>query len=381
MIKKTRLFKFAAALGLLSALLVVPAQGWAQAISAGASAAAAGPHLGGETTISAHNDEQYAPSGASSNLQGYITFSLNDGTVYRIQAEAGATPENISTALDGLSAGGGDVQLNSSPNGQWLALRTERFHADCVGWDCLALVNGDLSAGEAVLAGGAVIHPEGMPAVSNDGDLIVYPATGGPHAQDLFAVRRTAGVWDAPVLLTTASTYAYHDMPALSADGSKVLMDCSPESWPSRAICEVDTTGTGFRTVLDQADSPPGLPDTGALHHPDYAADGSILFEGDWGGELIWRLPVGESVPVRVNASYTNDNSPCVLPDGRIASLWLNRPGGPGYHEIKIMDADGSNGFVLLLNVDVSDVGLGCGMLSTYRELYLPLVTRNAVTP
>jgi len=62
MMKKTRLFRFAAALGLLSALLVVPAQGWAQAISAGAPAAAAGPHLGGEITISAHDDEQYLPS-------------------------------------------------------------------------------------------------------------------------------------------------------------------------------------------------------------------------------------------------------------------------------------------------------------------------------
>ncbi len=60
--KKTRLFRFAAALGLLSALLAVPAQGWAQAISADASAAAAGPHLSGEITISAHGDEQYLPS-------------------------------------------------------------------------------------------------------------------------------------------------------------------------------------------------------------------------------------------------------------------------------------------------------------------------------
>lgn len=60
--KKTRLFRFVAALGLLSALLVVPVQGWVQAISAGASAATAGPHLGGEITISANDDEQYLPS-------------------------------------------------------------------------------------------------------------------------------------------------------------------------------------------------------------------------------------------------------------------------------------------------------------------------------
>lgn len=53
------------------------------------------------------------------------------------QRRAGATPENISTALNALSAGGNDGQLNVLPNGQWLLLRTERFHADCVGWDWL----------------------------------------------------------------------------------------------------------------------------------------------------------------------------------------------------------------------------------------------------
>jgi hypothetical protein len=62
MMKKTRLFMFVAALGLLSALLVVPVKGWAMAISAGASAATAGPHLSGEITISAHDTIQYLPS-------------------------------------------------------------------------------------------------------------------------------------------------------------------------------------------------------------------------------------------------------------------------------------------------------------------------------
>lgn len=301
------------------------------------------------------------PTTPTSNPQGHIVYSLDNDMVYRINAGAGATPENISTALNALSAGGNDGQLNVSPNGQWLLLRTERFHADCVGWDCLALVRGDLSAGEAVLTPNGVIHAEGGGAVNNDGTLIVYPGGDGPHDQDLFAVRRTGGTWSAPALLTEASTYAFHTMPALSADGSKVLMDCSPTSYPSRAICEVGTDGTGFRTVLDQTDSPPGLPDVGALHHPDYATDGSIVFEGDWDGEMIWRLPAGGSVPERVNVAYTNDNSPCVLADGRIVSLWLNRPDGSGDHELKVMNADGSAGAVILPGVDVFDVGLGCG--------------------
>ena len=75
MIKKTRLFKFAAALGLLSALLVVPAQGWAQAISAGASAAAAanGAPIGQQFVISGDPEQEVYPSVAyNSQRQEYL---------------------------------------------------------------------------------------------------------------------------------------------------------------------------------------------------------------------------------------------------------------------------------------------------------------------
>lgn len=76
--KKTRLFRFATALGLLSALLAVPAQGWAQAISAGAPAAAAGPHLGGEIIISNLDNEKYLPSVAyNSNHDEYLVVWQN----------------------------------------------------------------------------------------------------------------------------------------------------------------------------------------------------------------------------------------------------------------------------------------------------------------
>jgi hypothetical protein len=66
----------------------------------------------------------------------------------------------------------------------------------------------------------------------------------------------------------------------------------------------------GFRVVLTPADSPSGLTDTGELHSPDYAPDGSIVFEADWEGEEIWRLPAGVSEPVRITNAFGNDNSP-----------------------------------------------------------------------
>ncbi len=292
---------------------------------------------------------------------GHLTYSLWNGHVYRIAAEQGATPEDVSLALDGLAAGSGDELLNISPDGSWLVLNTERFDSGCVGWACLAIVAGDLSSGEAVSANGSVIHPEGFSAVASGGNLIVYPETGGPHNLDLWAVTRSGGPWSAPLLLTASSPYAYNHQPAISTDGSKVVFDCGDVYGPEgTAICEVGTDGTGFRVLLTPAQGPGGASLT-ALHHPDYAPDGSIIFEGDLDAEQIWRLPIGATEPVRVTTQFGNDNSPCVLPDGRIASLWLDRPGGAGDHEIKVMASDGSSYIMVLPRVDVADVGIGCG--------------------
>lgn len=66
-------------------------------------------------------------------------------------------------------------------------------------------------------------------------------------------------------------------------------------------------------------------------------------------------------MPVKISSNFTNDNSPCVLPDGNIVSLWLNRPGGSGDHELKVMEQDGGSYFMLVTGADVADIGLGCG--------------------
>ena len=302
----------------------------------------------------------------STSSIGHVTYRLGE-QIYRIKALEGATPENMSQALDALSplpSGGRDDNLNISPDGKWLVLDTERFDEDCNGWACLAVVKGDLSAGDVVRINGNEIHPNGFPAIASGGNLIVYENNDDAHENDLWAVSRSsnAGAWTGPVLLTGSSSYQYNYQPAINATGTKVLFDCTNAPYSeATSICEVGTDGTGFRVVLTPADSPAGLPDTGELHQPDYAPDGSIVFEADWDGEKIWRLPVGATVPVKVAPAFTNDNSPCVLPDGSIAGLWLNRPGGSGDHELKVMKSDGSSYFMLVTGADVLDIGLGCG--------------------
>ena len=79
--KKTRLFRFVAALGLLSALLAVPVNGWAQAISAGAPAAAAanGAPIGQQFVISGDPEQEVYPSVAyNSQRQEYLVVWSND---------------------------------------------------------------------------------------------------------------------------------------------------------------------------------------------------------------------------------------------------------------------------------------------------------------
>jgi hypothetical protein len=198
-------------------------------------------------------------------------------------------------------------------------------------------------------------------AIASGGALIVYPRQ-GPHAIDLYASTLNGSTWGTPLLLTGSSSFQYHHDVAISDDGTKIVFDCGadPYGQPPTSICEVGTDGTGFRVVAHPNDGP-DQSNNHACHHPDYAPDGSIVFEADYLGEQVWRKS-GTQAPVRVSPSDVhNDNSPCVLPDGRIASLWLNAPGNTrGYHELKIMDPDGSNGVMVLTGQDIVDIGMGC---------------------
>ena len=310
------------------------------------------PAGGGGDTADTATDS--GPSGGP----GVVVFlSADDERLYRIAAVEGAAPEDLGARLDPLSPGA-DHWINVSPDGAWYLVGTERF--GCEGWSCAVRLPATLDRGEVVRTpDGAPIHPE-FSAISNDGALIVYPDRVGDRT-DLFALRVTDGAWGAPVRLTGASPHAEHALPALSEDATKVLFTCgeTPYAQDSTGICEVSTDGAGFRVVLAPADGPGGTA-TSSLRSPDYAEDGSIVFEADWDGEQIWRL-AGDGPPALVEGDRWNDNSPCALPGGRVASLWLERSGGPGLHEIKVARLDGGGSFLLLVDTDVADIGIGCG--------------------
>jgi hypothetical protein len=294
------------------------------------------------------------PAAAQTGATAYVTFAQPDGHLYRADADQIWPLEDVSLSLDALAPGLSDQWLNTSPDGAFLLLSSDRFDPRCAGWECLARVAADLSSGGALLVDGEPVHAGGFSAIASGGQLVVYM-----DGFDLWAIRETDAGWSPPLLLTGASPYEYNAQPALSADAATVVFDCGPVPYgqAGTALCEVGTDGEGLRLVA----SPSQVPGATALHHPDYAPDGSIVFEADAGGEQLWRLAPGATAAQLVAAGFNNDNSPCVLADGRIASLWLERPGSAGQHELKLLSADATAYAMLLVGQDIADVGIGCG--------------------
>jgi hypothetical protein len=143
-----------------------------------------------------------------------------------------------------------------------------------------------------------------------------------------------------------------------------VTFDCGGDPYgdtPGTEPCEVGTDGTGFQ-VLFPPSALPRATSRAFTQRPAYAPDGSIVFEGNPGAsEQIYRFVRGGD-PTLVASQFSNDNSPCVLRDGTIASLWLGRPGNTNnFHELKAMRSDGSAYTMLIVAQDLLDVGLSCG--------------------
>lgn len=274
----------------------------------------------------------------------YITFGDYDGNVYRIEATPDATPENLSDRLDALGSVWPDERINVSPNGAWYLINTERFEDPCHGWACLALVDADFTTAEVLQTGAGVLHSAANFAVGNGGDLVIFNQD---DTDDLFVTRRTNGLWSTPVAITSASPYAYHSMPAIRSDDTRVLFNCGASfyGYNETNICEVGVDGTGFQVIAEYGG------ELYNLMHPDYDVDGGYVFEAD---DMTYKVdaPGGTPYPYAVTGS-DQDNSPCVLPDGNVAIVdYTDR------HGLKVWTPSGH--FALTLETDIGDV-IGCG--------------------
>ena len=310
---------------------------------------------------------------------GQVTFTTRDTNgaatqLWRVQTVSGALPEHLNARLDALALFPGVHYgpITVSPDGAWYVFSSERFDADNAGYSGTTITRADFSVVEAIRytnqPGGTLttLHHDGIPVIASGGNLVVFVARGPQHLSDLYSIQRQGGAWSAPVLLTGVSTNTYNYWPCLSADGTKVAFNAGPTSFPASSLCEVRVDGTGFRVLITKDGGPPGMEIGPAVQSPAYAPDGSLVFEAEWGGgERVWRLPIGGGPPVLVQPNYNNDNSPIMLPDGRVVSLLVGL-----YHQVKVMDLDGGSGLVLtpesspiLQPVPVEDIGIGCGAM------------------
>ncbi len=295
---------------------------------------------------------------------GHVVYRLGERWL-RVEATPGAKPEDIGGALASLSPGQ-DNAASLGPDGRFIALDTSRFA--CERGDCLGVATGDLQSLALVPSAAAPFAPAGRPSVAVGGARVVYPKQVGDRV-DLFAVARSGDGWGVEVPLTATSPYPFHHDIVIAWDGTKAVFDCGPSQYqaPGTCVCEAHTDGTGFRKVLCPGDAENGTA-ANELHHPAYAPDGTIVFEADWrSNETVWRMDADGTHPLKVSPDvYSDDNSPCVLADGRIVSLWLGRVeadgSSPGLHEMKVMNADGSHAEMIVTDVDIVDVGMSCGL-------------------
>lgn len=297
---------------------------------------------------------------AATSSSGKITYTYQNN-VYRVNAQASATPENVS-ALITSGTRKPERRLNISPDGDWLVLETQNLDVGCDGNYCLAVApSSNPASASLVRAPNLIQDSQGFPAISSDGNLIIYTANGGTHNFDLWAIRKTGSTWAAPVQITQTSTQNYNDQPALSSDGSKVLFDCGAVAFGegNTSICEISTNGTGFRVVISPSNAPSSITNKGPIHHADYLSDGSIAFDAAWDADAVWKI-LGSTIS---KVSQVNNNvAPCGLTNGKTASLWLERSGNTnGYHELIITDNNGMNPQTIVTGIDIEDIGIGCG--------------------
>ncbi len=288
---------------------------------------------------------------------GLVTFTFG-GSVYTVRADGTAEPENVSARIERM--GGSDRWLVPSPSGTVFALSSQRADDDS---EILVRANADFPVITPVLAGGSPVYIEGMPAILDSGATIVFSASGGTHARDLFVTHEVDGSWSTPFELTTDSSSMFNNQPSLTRDQSAVLFNCGdnpdPETGHNQG-CLVALDG-GPVEVVARADTFPNNRNS-YVNFPREVT-GGIVFESAWpqgedSPETIWKT-VGGSTSPAVSRTFDNSVSPCVLPDDSLVLLWLGRPGQDGAHELTRVFRDGSY-IVLWEGADVDDIGIGC---------------------
>lgn len=296
---------------------------------------------------------------------GSILYSYG-GVFFLINGAAGSAPVNLDTRFTSAGAGTGvEDKMGISRDGKYLAVSTTRL--GCGAWACLARFNVDGTGGEKVTvgAGGADLHVYAtQPVISPTGSTIIFTQQNSDNSIDLFATTRAGGVWSALTNITASSAYTYNTDATISADGAKVAFVCSNSiaEDPNNNICEVNIDGTGYQALIVAGSSN----NFTNVFRPSYANNGDLNYEGIFptgtattGGERIWRLKAARTAAAAPAGDFANAVSPCSMPNGNLAVLWLGRSGGTGLHELTLINSNDVFDSTLF-GGDVDDIGISC---------------------
>lgn len=251
--------------------------------------------------------------------------------------------------------------ISTSHNGNYYVFQSERFENSAtsgMGYPAITICKSDFSYFEVPKdATGSVFHSEGIMQITNDGATIYFVQSGGTHTRDVFKITKGATSWTNPVELSSISNYSFNISPYISYDETKILFESSHTSAYSTAIQESLNNGV----TLSIKTATTLISNSIQVKSPCYDVLGNIYFECQTDAERVWKLSASGGSPIIINNLFTNDNSPVTLPDGRIASLYVQN----STHQIKIMDHTGLNDFMVTSPspqfTEVFDIGISAG--------------------
>ena len=312
---------------------------------------------------------------------------LGGGPIYEITTDPGATPRDVTAALQSALDHAGDlVLMGASPDGAWLLLEALDF-AGCGGQSCLVLVAADLSRHVVVRDGAKPIvdatnESSATAGVWND-DLVVVFGREEEARFDLWVARWDQdATWRAVTRLTDGSecaldggaACAYHGNPSLSSDGARVAFECReqkdlPDGADVRsALCGTGLDGSGFETLLTDGQVPAAASGQapGVVVHPAWDGADGVVFAAAWDEEgfRLWRRPPEGWSPASAVQLFwfpeNHDHFPLVLPSsGCIASLWTGHGIEGRGGMLKVMTADGAEHEVFDLGEELWDLRWG----------------------
>lgn len=289
----------------------------------------------------------------------YITYARGndsfDRTLYMINLETGVT-ENISNKLNSIiGENRKDNAINISPDGSHLIINSK------LNGNKLYIINIDNNTKDVLKIENRYIWPEHAFAISNDGNIVAITKRNKGSGTDVVSYIKSNGKWKKGVILSKGTDEDFFaGGPAFSFDSKRIIFTCRVKQ-NILALCSNNISGNDLKIEVSERNL-----DTQKLHlirSPDYTLNGDVVFEvEDVLGEVIWIKKTDKEKAYPINTTFRNDNSPCVLPNNYIASLWLSRPGNPkGKHELKLMPQNGSHYKMLVKDINIRDIGLGCG--------------------